>query len=109
MLGVFDYRGALLPLIDSGRLLDYDACDVRMSSRILVVRGCEEATDRPWHCGLLVEHVLGTEQLEFDDETDDSRAHSSGLAFLGPVIHTATGIVQLMVPSRLPKAGLLVR
>ncbi len=38
LTGLFDFRGNLLPLIDSSQLLGHDASDIRMSSRILVIR-----------------------------------------------------------------------
>src|SRR5688572_6125968 len=62
LLGLFDYRGELLPLLDSARLLERDAGDYRMSSRILVLQLESPEGDRQRRLGLLVERVLGTER-----------------------------------------------
>lgn len=97
--GLFDYRGELLPLVDSARLFEREAGDYRMSSRILVLQVDSIEGDGQRRLGLLVERVLGTERLEFAE----AAGPSPGLDFLGPVAMTAAGTVQLMAPARLPE------
>ena len=103
LTGLFDYRGKLLPLLDSSRLLGHAASDVRMSSRILVIRVGDETDESRERAGLMVEHVLGAERLDFDDETAHPPAPAAGIDFLGPVALTPSGTVQLTVPASLPK------
>lgn len=101
MNGIFNYRGELLPLLSWSRLLGEDAGEVRMAARILVIR--REGTSEPGKLfGLLVEHVLGTERFDCEDGGKGTREVSSEYEFLGPVTLTASGPVQLTVPSLLP-------
>lgn len=104
LVGLFDYRGKLLPLVDSSRLIGHDASDVRMSSRILVISVENEKAETPEHVGLLVEHVLGAEPIEFGEEIDRPPVPTSGIEFLGPVALTAAGTVQLTDPTLLKMA-----
>ncbi len=102
LVGLFDYRGELLPLFDAARLIGDQASTIRMSSRILVVASDNQKDHRPSRGGLMVEHVLGSERL--DDPVQAAAGHSSSPAvgFLGPVALTPAGTIQLTDPSRLP-------
>jgi chemotaxis-related protein WspB len=100
LCGLFDFRGTLLPLLDSARLLGLQAADYRRSSRILVVRPGADDSNDTGRVGLLVERVLGTERLTFDELA----APTTEFDFLGPVARTGGGTVQLMLPARLPVA-----
>lgn len=102
LTGLFDYRGSLLPLIDSSRLLGHDASDIRMATRILVIRVSEDRGEHVGRVGLIVERVLGSESLDFDGDAAFMLPTSSGVKFLGPVAITADATVQLTIPSRLP-------
>lgn len=103
--GLFNYRGELLPLLEWSRLLGEDAGKVRMASRILVVRS-DGGSGQSKLCGLLVEHVLGTERIDAADSGDEESATSSRLDFLGPVVLSPSGPVQLAVPARLPAVNI---
>lgn len=101
MNGLFNYRGDLLPLLGWARLLGEEADEVRMAARILVIR--RDGTSEPGKVfGLLVEHVLGTERLDCEAGSKSAQEVSSEFRFLGPVVLTASGPVQLTVPSLLP-------
>ncbi len=104
--GWFDYRGSLLPLFDSSQLLGHGASNVRMSSRILVLRIDHEQSEPPYQLGLTVEHVLGAELLDFPAggtvSSPVSSRRSSPLDFLGTVAQTKCGTVQLTIPARFP-------
>ncbi len=102
LVGWFDYRGTLLPLFDSSRLLGQDASEIRMSSRILVMQVDEIEAQPPYRLGLVVEHVLGVETLEFDERAAHPKPASPALAFLGAVALTNGGTVQLTIPHRFP-------
>jgi len=101
LIGLFNYRGDLLPLIEWSRLLGDDASEARMGSRIIVVRrsASGQASDL---CGLLVDHVLGAERLDCEDSTSGKQNRPSQFEFLGPLVLAASGPVQLTVPSLLP-------
>ena len=109
LTGLFDYRGNLLPLLDTSRLLGHDASDLRMSSRIIVTRVGAEVDGNGELVGLIVEHVLGSETLDFDGETAPLPAPPSRIDFLGPVALTPSGTVQLTIPARLPTAQKIER
>ena len=70
MKGLFNYRATLLPLLDFDLLLGRDERALRRTARILVVRSVEsQATEmHTAKLGLLVQRVLGSEQLDADRE-----------------------------------------
>lgn len=106
--GLVDYRGDLVPLLDAARLLDSDAeVNYRQSSRIVVLQVNAEGTEGRGRVGLLVEHVVGTETLDFDREAAGPGFGLSQVEFLGPVARTPGGTVQLIVPARLPTTAKL--
>ncbi|TWU30825.1 chemotaxis protein CheW [Novipirellula artificiosorum] len=100
--GLFDYRGRLLPLVDSSRLLGHTASEIRMASRILVIRPSDDTQDDRHHLGLIVEQVLGSEDVDFDKGEESRSCQLSSIAFLGPVACIGNSTVQLTTPSRLP-------
>jgi len=102
LTGLFDYRGALLPLFDSSRVLGHEDSSIRMSSRILVILADDPTGPEPKCVGLLVEHVLSVERLDFREDSSEPPGCSSRIDFLGPVALTENGTVQLTVPARLP-------
>ncbi|MHC5004237.1 MAG: chemotaxis protein CheW [Planctomycetota bacterium] len=91
--GLMDYRGELLPLLDVRSLLGDGDAELRRACRIIIVR--LEAH----RIGLLVESVESVERGEVE-------AAHPGLAvadapYLGPVLRTDAGMVQLIDPERL--------
>lgn len=68
MKGLFNYRATLLPLLDFDLLLGRDERGLRRTARILVVRSVEsQAVElHTAKLGLLVQRVLGSEQLDVD-------------------------------------------
>lgn len=102
LTGLFDYRGHLLPLIDSSRLLGQGASEIRMSSRILVIRTAKEEKQTGGWVGLIVQYVLGSENMDFEGDANHWPPPLSGFDFLGPVARTPESTVQLMIPERLP-------
>jgi len=101
LAGLFDFRGKLLPLIDSARLLDREPSEIRMATRILVIRTSDQteaAGDE--QVGLIVERVLGSDNVDFDQNA--SCRPSTGIEFLGTVAKTKNVTVQLTIPARLP-------
>ena len=92
----------LLPLFDSSQLLGQDASDIRMSSRILVIRSRIATAETTVPLGLIVEHVWGPSDLISTKEPPIRWPRSSAIDFLGPVALTTSGTVQLTIPARLP-------
>ncbi len=103
--GVFEFRGMLLPLIDSSRWLGHEASVLRMSSRILVVHTSQEPTKDRELVGLIVESVLACENLDFEQQAFNPTATELQSGFLGPLTRTPHGTVQLTFPTRLANAG----
>ncbi|MEM9658853.1 MAG: chemotaxis protein CheW [Planctomycetota bacterium] len=102
LTGWFDYRGALLPLIDASQLLGHGASQILMSSRILVVQ-TEQRKEKPERrLGLIVEHVLGAESVAFDASAFELSPPSATGGFLGPMARVEGGALQLTIPARLP-------
>jgi chemotaxis-related protein WspB len=104
--GLFNYRGTLLPLLDASQLLGHEAGETRMFGRILVIQtgqsGKDDAGQRP--VGLLVQRVLGSEDLDFQDDSGHPGLPASGVPFLGPVALTPHGTIQLTEPALFPVA-----
>jgi chemotaxis-related protein WspB len=99
--GLFDYRGELLPLLDADLLLEHPETEPRMSTRIQVI--CTDPDgDRRKRVGLVVQGVLGSEDLDFEDASAHPGLSTSGIDCLGPVALTPTGTVQLMEVDRIP-------
>ncbi|MDH3716891.1 MAG: chemotaxis protein CheW [Planctomycetota bacterium] len=99
--GVFNYRGTLIPLLDAAALLRHAAVELRMAARILVVRTGQVKDDSsraPQMIGLLVQQVLGSENLDAAEPSQSARPTASGPGFLGPVVLTPAGTVQLIEP-----------
>jgi chemotaxis-related protein WspB len=102
MTGVFDFRGQLLPLLDASRLLGNSGTEIRMSSRIIVIRTVEEADESRDRIGLIVEHVLGSESIDFGIDSERCSSSYSSCDFLGPITRTGDSLVQLTHAERLP-------
>ncbi len=99
--GLINYRGQLIPLVDMPCLLGCGPWEPRMASRILIVetgRG-EQVGER--FVGLLVQSVLGSENLDFTARSGHSGMATPGMDFLGPVALTDVGAVQLIEPEQI--------
>jgi chemotaxis-related protein WspB len=109
--GLFTYRGRLIPLVDSARLLGASTAPDRMVNRVLVVRVSSHHGDSTidWPVGLWVENVLELERIDFTGASTgagDVANRHPGFAtdagrFLGPVAQTEWGQVQLVNPAEI--------
>jgi len=88
--GVFDYRGAPVPLVDLSQLALGRAAEARLSTRIVLIKHPEVSGGR---IGLIVEKVTGTLRRELS-EFIASGMHHAATPFLGPVAIDARGMVQ---------------
>jgi chemotaxis-related protein WspB len=92
VVGVFNYRGEPVPLIDLATLSLGKSSRSRMSTRIILVNYLEESGETHL-LGLLAEQATETIRRA---ETDfvDSGVASDGAPYLGSVTNDARGIIQ---------------
>ena len=102
ILGIFTYRGQLLPLVDLGRRIADTPLTARLSTRVVVVEcAAPGRTDRrPLRLGLVAENVIAI--------TSSDRAEASLPAlelpdapFLGAMLRIGDRTVQLVDVQRL--------
>ena len=97
VVGVFEYRGNIVPVVDLCYLVEHRAASVALSSRFIIVnvsytRGSVEGTEL---LALLAERVTETVNVD-DDDLRDPGVHADGAAFLGPVYRSSEGkLIQL--------------
>jgi chemotaxis signal transduction protein len=103
--GLINYRGRLISLVDMSRLLGYRPRESRMTSRILVVQVGQADDGSDKLVSLLVEELLGNQDLEFTGRTGHPGVTTSGLDCLGPVALTEAGTIQLTEPARIAIPG----
>ena len=103
--GLINYRGQLIPLVDMPRLLGYGPWEARMASRILIVETGREQKVGEGRIGLLVQSVLGSENLDFSERSGHPGLAAPGMDFLGPVALTDAGAVRLIEPGRVAVAN----
>lgn len=97
LIGLMNYRGALIPVLDLRSLLDQGATEVRRSSRILVVRLPGETS----LVGLLAEALEAVTRHEFDGPSARPGPGIAEAPFLGPMALTGEGTIQLVLPDEL--------
>ena len=97
--GLFAYRGALIPLVDAGRLLGATPGPDLMANRVIVVRVAAGAAPIEWPVGLWVESLLAIERIDFEAAGGHPGFATDMGRFLGPVTQTRWGQVQLVEPA----------
>lgn len=100
LLGLFNLHGALVPLVDLATIVCGRAAEVRLGSRIVVIRAAAGA-DGGGPVGLLVPDLGGPEQRGFEDPGAHAGFPFAGASHLGPTIADAAGMVQLIRCNRL--------
>jgi chemotaxis-related protein WspB len=120
MLGVFSYRGSLVPLVDLGRRLAGAPPAERLSTRVIVVALPGPAAEGPPHpgsaaapaprLGLVAENVI---TICSGDEAEATLAAFDlpDAAFLGPVLRLGDRLVQMVLVEHLlpPTLATVVR
>lgn len=96
--GLFVYRGGLIPLVDTVRLLAAEPAPDRMANRVIVVRVGRGGTAGDWPVGLWVEAVIEIERIEFSAAGGHPGLSTAACRFLGPVAQTRWGLVQEVTP-----------
>ena len=90
--GVFNYRGAPLPVIDLSALVLGRPAQRRLSTRIIVVHYDNDKADRRL-LGLIAEKAMETVRRE-PNEFLSTGVSSDRSAYLGPVASDAQGLLQ---------------
>ena len=91
--GLFDYHGALVPLIDLTELALGKPSRKWMSTRIILVTYLEKS-GKGHLLGFLAEHATETVHLRKEDFRDSGLAAEA--PYLGAVVNDAGGIVQMI-------------
>ncbi len=108
LLGLFNLHGALVPLVDLATIVCGRPAEVRLGSRIVVVRAAGTA-DAAGVVGLLVPDLGGPERRDFDDAGAHGGFPFAGASHLGPTIADAEGMVQLIRCTRLLEGDAALR
>jgi chemotaxis-related protein WspB len=107
MKGLFHYRGRVVPVVDLAGLMGAAACQPRLSTRIIVTERSAAGAERSL-VGLLAERVSDLVKVADNRFVAPSEAMNS-VSFLGPLVETESGLVQLIlvdqvVPEALDRA-----
>ena len=113
LVGVIEYRGAVVPVLDLCRLFEVGDCPVRLSSRILVcdldasgVRWGGDAADRPL-LGVLAENVTRVTTLDPEAPGSHPGPSTEGFSGLGRIFRDGDGLLQLVEVNDLIPAEVL--
>ncbi len=102
LLGLFNLRGTLVPLVDLCRIVDGTQTAMRMGARIVVMRLDAELFDATLpdgaanRVGLLVPEIAGPFTRDFSQPGAHPGFSFAGSPHLGPTIADADGLVQLL-------------
>jgi chemotaxis-related protein WspB len=110
LLGLFNLRGRLLPLVDLSTLVDGGRTEVRLGSRIVVMRlegDLFEGASRP--IGLLVPEVAGLARRDFSAVGVHEGFAFAGAPHLGPTLVDEEGMLQLLRCRRLLEGDAVLR
>lgn len=99
--GLFSYRGTLIPLVDTTRLLGATPGPDRMANRVIVVRVAPGTVPIEWPVGLWVESVPEIDRIDFEAAGGHPGLATDTGRFLGPVAQTRWGPVQLLKPEEI--------
>ena len=105
VLGVIEYRGDVIPVLDLCRLFRNEDCPVRLNNRILVCNLPEDAEAK--QLGILAENVTRVTTLDPDAPGSHPGPETPGIRGLGKILQDATGLVQLVYVEELVPAEIL--
>lgn len=123
VIGVIEYRGRVIPVLDLCRLFGAGDCPVRLSNRILVCNlaaaeaeseGESEAQSEGrgaaregTQVGILAENVTRVTTLDADAPGAHPGPETPGVRGLGKILQDATGLVQLVYVEELIPADVM--
>jgi chemotaxis-related protein WspB len=102
--GIFNYRGALAPVVDLCRLMYSRPSHDYLSTRIILVR-CRALDGRDQVIGLRAEQVTDTMQVE-ETAAEGRPVSVTAAPYLGPVFSTPAGLIQRIRPEPLVSGSL---
>jgi chemotaxis-related protein WspB len=118
LVGLFDYRGTVVPVIDLSILLGQDACRDRLSTRVILVdihpgardQGArsdpphpadnQAAPSRRWLVGLIAEQVSDVASIR-PEQVISPPLNLSHAPYLGAIVDVGHVMTQLLVVDRL--------
>lgn len=103
LLGMFHYRGAVVPVVDLSVLMGAAPCRPSLDTRIVIVE--MPGNGRPkWVVGLLAEHVNDLQKIS-DDEKVSEGMPLPDAPYLGPIYRLGDILVQkLEIGALLPES-----
>lgn len=105
MIGVFDHRGTLTPLLDLHLLVNASPARSLVGSRIMVIRMAIGESHDPdaerRAVGLLAEAVEEVVEVDPADESDFSGLRTESHAYLGRVLRKNGTTLQMIDPDRI--------
>ena len=104
VVGVFEYRGVIVPVVDLCKLIENKPAVKALSSRFIIVNltdAVKNATKTPYLLALLGEKVTSTISVA-DDTLKDTGVHSDDVPYLGPVFRNSAGqLIQCFTVDRI--------
>lgn len=99
VIGVFDYHGKTVPVIDLCQVLGASRCERRLSNRIVLVTYADSKKEKHL-VGLLGKQVTDTLAIKRSDFYE-SGVKAEAASYLGMVARDEGGLVNLIVPQEL--------
>lgn len=106
--GLLNFRGTIVPVIDTRAMLGSGPCAHSLSTRIIVVELRSRDQQRGNLLGLIAEQVTETLRADAAQFQDDG-IDIDGAPFLGPVLPYQGGMLQLVDTESLLPAEVLAR
>lgn len=97
LAGLFSYRGTVVPVVDLGLLLGSEACRPQLDTRIILADEIGGRDGR--RIGLIAEHVCDVRFVR-DDQVVFPSMRLEEAPYLGPVVQTDEGLLQLISAGR---------
>ncbi|HKI50021.1 MAG TPA: chemotaxis protein CheW [Desulfobacteria bacterium] len=100
--GLFNYRGVIVPVIDLRRLIQGEPCEIRMSTRIILVDYVKE-DNTPYILGLMAERVTETARRE-ENAFVAPGLHMKEAPYLGSLMMEEKEMIQYVDLDLLPES-----
>lgn len=105
LVGLFDYRGCVVPVVDLGLLMGRRACTPRLSTRIVVVDAAVQPSNGRHLLGLVAEQVSDVKRFD-DDQVVFPPMGLEQARYLGSIVRAEEGLVQVIEVDRILTDGL---
>ncbi len=100
--GLFNYRGVIVPVIDLRRLIQGQPCEMRMSTRVILVDYLKD-DNTPYILGLMAERVTETARKE-DSAFLTPGLHMKEAPYLGALMMEDEEMIQYVDLDLLPES-----